>query len=57
MLIDALTFTLRKSEALDPVWDALDEGREVPLEALSGIREPGGGGQPRARRTGEARTG
>ena len=28
---------------------ALDEGREVPLAALSGIREPGGSGQPRAR--------
>ena len=38
MLIDALTFTLRKSEALDPVWDALDEGRDATLGVAASAR-------------------
>ena len=38
MLIDALTFTLKKSEALDPVWDALDEGRDATLGVAASAR-------------------
>ena len=38
MLIDALTFTLRKSGALDPVWDALDEGRDATLGVAASAR-------------------
>ena len=38
MLIDALTFTLRKSEALDPVLDAIDEGRDAKLVVAASAR-------------------
>ena len=38
MLIDALTFTLKKSEALDPVWDALDEGHDATLGVAASAR-------------------
>lgn len=38
MLIDALTFTLKKSGALDDMWDALDDGRDASLGVAASAR-------------------